>query len=116
MIVAVGTDSIAIERIAALWRTHGPRFLARVFTAAEAERQALAGLEGSCLIALGAWGRVLSRDILALDVEVFDLDGRERLRVGLEGNREAPDVLGGEVAQRLRELGAERLLRAGRSP
>ncbi len=85
-------------------------------SAVEAERQALAGLEGSCLIALGAWGRVLSRDILALDVEVFDLDGRERLRVGLEGNREAPDVLGGEVAQRLRELGAERLLRAGRSP
>lgn len=36
MIVSVGTDSIAIARIEALWHTHRERFLARVFTAAEA--------------------------------------------------------------------------------
>jgi holo-[acyl-carrier protein] synthase len=35
MIVAVGTDSIAIARVEALWREHRERFLARVFTPAE---------------------------------------------------------------------------------
>lgn len=36
MIVAVGTDSIAIARVEALWRERRERFLARVFTPAEA--------------------------------------------------------------------------------
>jgi holo-[acyl-carrier protein] synthase len=35
MIVAVGVDTIAIARIAALWQRSGARFLHRVFTADE---------------------------------------------------------------------------------
>ncbi len=35
MIVAVGIDTVAVGRIAGLWRRSGPRFLARVFTDAE---------------------------------------------------------------------------------
>lgn len=35
MIAAIGVDMVAIDRIEALWRRAGERFLARVFTAAE---------------------------------------------------------------------------------
>ncbi len=35
MIVAVGVDAIAIERIARLWQKSGERFLAKVFTERE---------------------------------------------------------------------------------
>lgn len=37
MIVAVGVDTVAVERIGGLWQRAGDRFLARVFTAGERE-------------------------------------------------------------------------------
>jgi holo-[acyl-carrier protein] synthase len=37
MIVAVGTDAVAIARIARLWQRSGDRFLQRVYTAREAD-------------------------------------------------------------------------------
>jgi hydroxymethylbilane synthase len=82
--------------------------------AVQAERRALADLEGGCLVPLGAWGRAVSEHVLMLDVDVFDPDGRERLRVREAGRLDGPDALGDKVAQRLRDLGAERLLRSGR--
>ncbi|MBK6941475.1 MAG: holo-ACP synthase [Planctomycetes bacterium] len=39
MIVGIGVDLVDLARIAAIWNTHGDRFLSRVLTAAE--RQAL---------------------------------------------------------------------------
>lgn len=78
-----------------------------------AERRALAELEGGCLVPLGAWGRVTPNGRLVLDVGVFHPEGREHLRVSDEAE-DGPDALGARVAQRLRELGADRLLREGR--
>jgi hydroxymethylbilane synthase len=75
-----------------------------------AERRALAELEGGCMIPLGAWGRDTEAGGLALDVAVFDPDGRERAFATLSGPRDDPDDLGRRVAAALRALGAERLL------
>lgn len=79
-----------------------------------AERKVLAELEGGCMIPLGAWGRESSPGRLALDVAVWDADGRECLRAADDGAIDEPDRLGIRVAQRLRDLGAERLLRPAR--
>jgi hydroxymethylbilane synthase len=75
-----------------------------------AERRALAELEGGCMIPLAAWGRETAEG-LALDVTVFSLDGRECVTATATGPRDDPDGLGRTVAQTLRNLGAERLLR-----
>lgn len=82
--------------------------------AVKAERAALAELEGGCVIPLGAWGRESSPGRLALDVAVWDVDGRESLRSSAEGPTDEPERLGIRVAQDLRNLGAERLLRPAR--
>jgi hydroxymethylbilane synthase len=76
-----------------------------------AERRALAELEGGCMIPLGAWGRDLDDGRLALDVAVFDPDGRARAFASLSGPPDHPDDLGRRVAKALRDQGAERLLR-----
>jgi len=76
-----------------------------------AERRALAELEGGCMIPLGAWGRDADERTLALDVAVFDPDGKERAFATRTGPRDAPEELGRLVAADLRALGAERLLR-----
>jgi hydroxymethylbilane synthase len=83
-----------------------------------AERRALAELEGGCMIPLGAWGRDLDGAsegeggrVLALDVAVFDPDGRARAFAALTGPPEDPEGLGRRVAQALRDQGADRLLR-----
>ena len=76
-----------------------------------AERQALAELEGGCMIPLGAWGRDAELGGLALDVAVFDTEGRERLFIAMTGPANDPEGLGRRVAEALRGQGAERLLR-----
>lgn len=78
-----------------------------------AERKALNELEGGCMIPLGAWGRDLEGDQMALDVAVFAHDGGERIFSSLTGPQTDPEGLGSRVAQALRAQGAERLLRRG---
>ena len=78
-----------------------------------AERRTLADLEGGCMIPLAAWARDTSEG-LVLDAAVFDADGRECVEASRVGDRKAPEALGGLVAQVLRDLGAERLLRRSR--
>jgi hydroxymethylbilane synthase len=78
-----------------------------------AERQALAELEGGCMIPLGAWGRDDDGGVLALDVAVFDPDGRERMFIHETGPLDDPEGLGRRAAAALRAQGAERLLRRG---
>jgi hydroxymethylbilane synthase len=78
--------------------------------AVRAERRVLAELEGGCMIPLAAWARDAGGE-LAMDVAVFDVDGRERIAASAAGPREGPDDLGRRVARELRALGAERLLR-----
>lgn len=62
------------------------------------------------MIPLGAWGRDTDAGELALDVAVYDPDGRARVFASHVGPRDDPDGLGRRVARAVRELGAERLL------
>jgi hydroxymethylbilane synthase len=78
--------------------------------AVAAERQLLAELEGGCMIPLAAWGRD-SAEGLSLDAAVFDSEGRERVAWSESGPIDDPARLGSQVAEKLRALGAERLLR-----
>lgn len=75
-----------------------------------AERHALAELEGGCMIPLGAWGRDEGSG-LALDVAVFDVDGRSQVYVSVYGPHEDPETLGHRAAELLRAQNAESLLR-----
>lgn len=77
--------------------------------AVEAERRVLAELEGGCIIPLAAWARV-DNGRLALDVAVFDVDGREHVETKLHGSLDDPDELGRRAARILRDQGADRLL------
>jgi hydroxymethylbilane synthase len=101
-----------------------------------AERQALAELEGGCLIPLAAWARDVTRPAtseiststpsdgpaaqpeegLALDAALYDPDGQVRLFASLQAPREAPERLGRRVAAALRDQGAEQLLARLRPP
>ena len=66
------------------------------------------------MIPLGAWGRDVPDGGLALDVAVFDSDGRRRVFVSVEGPRDDPDGLGSRAAESLRMQGAEHLLHGPR--
>lgn len=80
-----------------------------------AERQALAELEGGCMIPLAAWARD-SDGHLTLSASVFDPDGLEHVAVTLSGPLDAPEDLGRRVASELRSHGADRLLQRVRRP
>ena len=75
----------------------------------EAERAALAGLEGGCQVSIGAWGRVEDGK-LALEVAVLSPDGTERMDEKIVGDPAEADVLGRTIARRLLDRGAGNLL------
>lgn len=77
--------------------------------AVRAERQALADLEGGCMIPLAAWARD-TEGHLTLSASVFDPDGVEHVAATLSGPFENPDELGRRVARQLRDRGARELL------
>lgn len=80
----------------------------------EAERAALAGLEGGCQVSIGAWGRV-EEGKLVLDVAVLSPDGTQLMREKSWGAPEEAVSLGGKVAAKMLEHGAAVLLaREGR--
>jgi hydroxymethylbilane synthase len=85
----------------------------------EAERALLTELEGGCQVPLGAWCRSDSEregNQLLLDACVCSADGKEMLRDSLRGPAAAPQILGRELAHRLLDAGADRILRlAGRT-
>jgi hydroxymethylbilane synthase len=83
--------------------------------AVRAERRVLAELEGGCVIPMAAWARDTAAG-LTLDAVVFDPDGRQRVATTATGPRDDPEGLGRRVAQALRDLGAEQLLRRVRHP
>jgi hydroxymethylbilane synthase len=85
--------------------------------AVEAERAALAALEGGCSLPMAAWARDVDDDrsghegqMLAIDAAVFDLDGCARVTVSLTGKRNDPNGLGLRAAVALRDQGATSLL------
>ena len=90
--------------------------------AIRAERAVLAELEGGCTLPMAAWARDVENHgtdhdgpALALDAAVFDVDGRDRVSVVLEGPRDDPDGLGRRAAFALRNQGAIPLLERARS-
>jgi len=85
--------------------------------AVQAERAVLAALQGGCTVPVAAWARDVDGDettsasgTLALDVSVFDPDGRDCVSISLRGPGNDPDGLGCRAAQLLRIQGAEMLL------
>jgi hydroxymethylbilane synthase len=83
--------------------------------AVEAERSALAALQGGCTLPVAAWARDVDDTEtvdsgLALDATVFDPDGRAAVSVSLSGSRHGALELGERVARALLDQGASALL------
>ncbi len=77
--------------------------------AVTAERTALARLEGGCLAALGAWGRIVD-GVLHLDVVVLSEDGTKRISCSDSAKLDQAEQLGISVADNLLAQGAADLL------
>lgn len=83
--------------------------------AVTAERALLDRLQGGCQVPLGAWGRIENGE-LVLEAAVLAPDGSERVRDTVRGAPAQAEALGRELAERLLEQGADRLLKlAGRA-
>ena len=109
---AIGIEARAEgrETLQALARLNDPETRAGV----EAERAALARLEGGCQVSIGAWGRVQDGRLL-LDVVVLSADGKQRLFETLVGSPADAADMGRKVAETLIARGARDLLaREGR--
>jgi hydroxymethylbilane synthase len=83
---------------------------ADTFAAISAERALLAGLQGGCLAAIGAWGRI-QEEALLLSAVTLAPDGSKRLFHEDLGDPNEPEALGARVASVLRDRGAVELLR-----
>lgn len=78
-----------------------------------AERALLKKLEGGCQIPIGALGTV-DGDQLTLNGVVAGLDGKEVIRDQISGPVNEAATLGEKLAERLVEMGADRILKAVR--
>ncbi len=67
-------------------------------------------LGADCTTAIGANARILSDELLELEVMVTTPDGTRHLRDLVEGPIEAPELLAGSCAERLRAAGVDELL------
>ncbi len=76
-----------------------------------AERAFLDKLGGGCSVPVGALGQTLRDGRLRLTGCVAALDGSEVIRVSLESTNELAAELGNTLAERVEELGADRILR-----
>ncbi len=104
---AIGIESRAedSETLQILAQLNDPETRAGV----EAERAALAGLEGGCQVSIGAWGRVESGR-LVLDVAVLSPDGAQRIWEKASGAAKDAGETGAAIAHTLLERGAAALL------
>jgi hydroxymethylbilane synthase len=117
---AVGQGALAVE-----CRRDATEFLALLEPlddpatrrAVQAERAALAGLQGGCALPVAAWARdvggaeaTAGASTLALDVAVFDPDGRDCVSISLCGPSNDPASLGYRAARLLLAQGADTLL------
>lgn len=120
MLSAVGQGALGVES-----RAGDPELLELLSglddpdtrAAVTAERALLAELEGGCQVPLGAWGRIASTPAasasrqLLLDACVCSADGKDLIRDTLRGPAEDPEALGRQLAHRLLDAGADRILR-----
>lgn len=77
----------------------------------DAERAFLDKLGGGCSVPVGALGQTLRDGRLRLTGCVAALDGSEVIRVSLESTIDKASELGNNLAERVEELGADRILR-----
>lgn len=113
-IPAVGQGALGIEINAAradLMRVLAPLNHAETAACVEAERGMSRALAGSCTVPLGAYAEMQS-DEIHIKGFVASVDGSELLRESLIGSVRNPEALGQELAQRLCDRGADRLLAA----
>jgi len=113
-IPAVGQGALGIEINATrtdLIAVLAPLNHAETAACVEAERGMSRALAGSCTVPLGAYAEKLG-DEIHIKGFVASVDGSELLRESLTGGTQDPEALGQELAQRLRERGADRLLAA----
>lgn len=113
---AVGQGALALEARSddhaarsALGRLDHPPTHAAVL----AERAMLAALEGGCLAAIAAWGRV-DQEALTLTGRVLSPDGSQKIDSTLTGDPLAAEQLGRRVAAELAAQGAAALIQAAR--
>jgi hydroxymethylbilane synthase len=120
MLPAVGQGALAVETRAAdasLAALFAPLDDPETRAAVTAERALLAELEGGCQVPVGAWARIepATAGRLVLDACVASADGSDFLRDRAAGDAGRPEALGRELARRLIESGADRILKlAGR--
>lgn len=111
MVSAVGQGAIAIEISS---RRSDIRDLLNVLNhketelAVRAERTLLHTLEGGCQIPIGALG-IVEGKLIKLTGLVASLDGQKVIRASGEG--EDPELLGGQVAAKLIQQGAQEILK-----
>ena len=120
MLSAVGQGALGVEA-----RADDPELLdllsglddADTRAAVTAERALLAELEGGCQVPLGAWAHIDSSAAdsaswqLVLDACVCSSDGKDLIRDTRRGPAEDPEALGQQLAHRLLDAGADRILR-----
>jgi hydroxymethylbilane synthase len=75
-----------------------------------AERAMLRGLGGGCQVPIGALTQV-AESILTLRGVVLPPDGTQRVEAEIKGPMENAETLGRSVADQLRSLGADELLK-----
>jgi len=79
-----------------------------------AERALLDELQGGCQVPLGAWARI-ERGEVVLEARVLSADGSEQVHQRMAGSPDQSEALGRELARRMLEAGADRILKlAGR--
>lgn len=91
---------------------------AETHAAVRAERSFLASLAGGCLAPIGAWARQGEDGRLVLGGCVLEARGAVVERIvasAVAGPEGSPEALGVEVARRLQEAGADRMLAAARA-
>lgn len=109
---AVGQGAIAVEARSVdneIADVVGKLDHAETRNAVIAERALLADLEGGCQVPIGAWAR-MERQEMVLEACVVSVDGVEYVRERLAAPPEHAVELGRQVAQRLLEAGAARIL------
>ncbi|MTI81983.1 MAG: hydroxymethylbilane synthase [Firmicutes bacterium] len=79
------------------------------YSAITAERALMKKLEGGCQVPIGALGQ-LHDTTLHLEATVVSLDGTKAIRLDIEGPVERAAELGDELANRLLENGADKIL------
>jgi hydroxymethylbilane synthase len=76
---------------------------------ARAERAFLQGVGGNCLIPIGSTVKIL-KDEMEMKAVILDLEGHESIRATQMGPLDQPELVGGQLAERLLHEGGSEIL------